>query len=74
MIIPISCDGPVQEWGMVELQGKIEQQLDIPSGGALTVGTLVASKTVSVSWAASTLLQHQVELCLRGHCKLRFFC
>lgn len=53
MLIPVSCScegGQVPEWGLVELQGKVEQQLDIEPGQNLPVGSLAASKTVRGWW------------------------
>jgi hypothetical protein len=47
MLVPLVCSsGEVVEWALVELQGKIEQQLDVEPGAPLPVGTLQLSSTV----------------------------
>jgi hypothetical protein len=47
MLIPlVSSSGEVVEWALVELQGRIEQQLDVEPGAPLPVGTLQLSATV----------------------------
>jgi hypothetical protein len=38
--------GEIPEYGLIELQGRIEQQHDVPPGEPLPVGTVVLSKTV----------------------------
>lgn len=48
MLVPVSSDGPLPEWGLVELQGRIEQQLDFDSDENLPVGTLIMSSTVRI--------------------------
>lgn len=47
MIIPIVAeDGGLVEWAMVELQGRIEPQLELKPGAPLPVGTLQLSPAV----------------------------
>lgn len=47
MLIPlVSSSGEVTEWALVELQGRVEQQLDIEPGAPLPVGTLQLSPAV----------------------------
>jgi hypothetical protein len=48
MLLPlVSPSGELVEWALVELQGRIEQQLDIEPGTPLPVGTLQLSAAVS---------------------------
>jgi hypothetical protein len=42
----ICSSGEIVEWGLVELQGRIEQQLDIEPGAPLPVGTLQLAPSV----------------------------
>lgn len=47
MLIPLVCSsGEIVEWALVELQGRIEQQLEIEPGAPLPVGTLQLSPAV----------------------------
>lgn len=51
MLIPLKTDSPdadIQEWALVELQGRIEPMQEADLQQALQVGTLQLSKTVSV--------------------------
>lgn len=48
MLIPISGpEGGLQEWALVELQGKIEPQRDVDLHESLVVGTMQLSASVS---------------------------
>jgi hypothetical protein len=43
---PPGGGGDIPEYGLIELQGRIEQQHDVAPGEPLPVGTVVLSKTV----------------------------
>ena len=54
MLIPLVCSsGEVVEWALVELQGRIEQQLEVEPGAPLPVGTLQLSPSVGARRARS---------------------
>jgi hypothetical protein len=49
MIVPvISESGEIVEWGLVELQGKVEQQLEHDSSKPMPIGTIQISPAVRV--------------------------
>lgn len=63
MLIPItSADSEIQEWALVELQGRVEPMHETDLQQTLQVGTLQLSKTVSY-WKPS---KHVLKL----HCLL----
>jgi hypothetical protein len=67
MLIPLKTDSPdadIQEWALVELQGRIEPMQEPDLQQALQVGTLQLSKTVSVRLAAA----HNTALCRPSPC------
>jgi hypothetical protein len=50
MLVPIVCEkGEIVQWALVELQGRVEQQLDIEPGAPLPIGTLQLSPAVSAA-------------------------
>lgn len=60
MIIPVAAseDG-IQEWALVELQGKIEPQRDVDLQESLAVGTMQLSKAVSIYGLHAWTLRQQ---------------
>lgn len=55
MLIPLKTDSPdadIQEWALVELQGRIEPMQEADLQQVLQVGTLQLSKTVSMARTA----------------------
>ena len=47
MLLPVVCpSGEFLEWALIELQGRIEQQLEVEPGAPVPVGTMQLSAAV----------------------------